>query len=86
MTSAYLDYHVARLLVRHRVRNATLREKQNAAALMHLCGVGIADAYVARGFRLRAGERCGDHSAAGYVAKVDAMKAVFARLAAERSG
>ena len=49
---------------------------------MHLCGVGAGDDYVARGFRLTPGQRCGDHLASGYVARVNAMKAVFARLAA----
>ena len=50
---------------------------------MHLCGVGAGDDYVARGFRLTSGQRCGDHLASGYVARVNAMKALFARLAAE---
>lgn len=83
MTAAYLDYHVARLLEQRRVTNATIAQKQNTAALMHLCGVGAADEYVARGFRVRPGQQCGDHSAAGYVAKMNAMKAVFTRLAAQ---
>ena len=64
----------------------TCANQQNTAALMHLCGVGAADEYVARGFRVRAGQQCGDHSAAGYIAKMNAMKAVFARLAAEHAG
>ena len=86
MTAAYLDYHVARVLEHHRVANASIAQKQNTAALMHLCGVGAADEYVARGFRVRPGQQCGDHSAAAYIAKMNAMKAVFARLAAERAG
>jgi len=86
LTSAYLDYHVERLLVRHDIAAATLAQKQNAAALMHLCGVGVADDYVARRFRLRAGQRCGDHSAVGYVTHVNEMKTTFARLAAGQGG
>jgi hypothetical protein len=86
MTAAYLDYHVARVLERRGVSNASATQKQNTAALMHLCGVGAADAYVTRGFHVRAGEQCGDHSAAAYLAKMNSMKAVFARLAAEHAG
>ena len=85
MTAAYLDFHVARLLMQHGIGTATLAQQQNAAALMHLCGVGAADDYVARGFRLRAAQQCGDHSATTYIARMNAMKAVFARLAAHRS-
>lgn len=83
MASAYLDVNVARSLARHRVRSSTLTQRQNAAALMHLCGAGAGDRYVARGFRLGAGQKCGDHSAVGYVARVNGMKAVFARLSAQ---
>jgi hypothetical protein len=83
MASAYLDVNVTRAMRRHRVASATLAQRQNAAALMHLCGVGAGDGYVARGFRLLEGQRCGDHLASGYIARVNAMKALFARLAAQ---
>jgi hypothetical protein len=82
LTSAYLDRGVTEALRRHGIRSATLAQKQNLATLMHLCGVGAGNVYAARGFRLAPGQRCGDHSAAGYLAKVEAMKKVFARLAA----
>jgi hypothetical protein len=82
LTSAYLDRGVADALRRHRIRSATLAQKQNLATLMHLCGVGAGNLYARRGFRLAPGQRCGDHSAAGYIAKVQSMKRVFARLAA----
>jgi hypothetical protein len=45
------------------------------------CGTGAGDAYAQRGFRLTAGQRCGDHDVRGYLARVNAMKRVFARLA-----
>jgi hypothetical protein len=83
MASAYLDVNVMRTLQRHGATSATPQQKQNVAALMHLCGVGAADEYVARRFRLTAGQRCGDHLASGYVARVNAMKALFARLSAD---
>jgi hypothetical protein len=82
MTAAYLDRGVAEALQRHHIRAATLRQKQNLATLMHLCGVGAGNLYARRRFHLAPGQRCGDHSAAGYLAKVDSMKRVFARLAA----
>jgi len=65
------------------VRTATLAQKQELAALIHLCGAGAGDEYVRRGFRLLPAQRCGDHEARAYVARVDAMKGVFARLAAQ---
>jgi hypothetical protein len=83
LTSAYLDRGVADALQRHGIRSATLAQKQNLATLMHLCGVGAGNLYAKRGFRLIPGQRCGDHSAAGYLAKVQSMKSVFARLAAD---
>jgi hypothetical protein len=82
LTSAYLDRGVADALRRHGIRSATLAQKQNLATLMHLCGVGAGNLYAGRGFRLAPGQRCGDHSAAGYIAKVTSMKRVFSRLAA----
>jgi hypothetical protein len=83
LTSAYLDRGVARTLTRHRIRNATLAQEQNLAALIHLCGAGVGNAYARRGLRLSPGLRCGDHEAGRYIARVDAMKRVFASLAAE---
>lgn len=82
LTSAYLDRGVSEALRRHGIRSATLAQKQNLATLMHLCGVGAGNLYAGRGLRLAPGQRCGDHSAAGYIARVQSMKRVFARLAA----
>ena len=82
MTSAYLDLHVANTLERHHIAGATLRQKQDLAAVIHLCGAGAGDVYARRGFRLTAGQRCGDHDVRAYLARIDAMKQVFARLAA----
>jgi hypothetical protein len=53
--------------------------------VIHLCGAGAGDSYARHGFRLVPGQQCGDHQARAYVARVDQMKAVFARLAAEDS-
>ena len=85
LTSAYLDRSVANILARHRMASATLKGKQELAALIHLCGAGAGDEYARRGFRLIEGQRCGDHDARLYLARVETMKAVFDRLAARSS-
>jgi len=82
MTSALLDVQVARTLERRRLRPASLRQKQDLAAVIHLCGPGVGDAYARRGFRLARGQRCGDHDVRGYLARIDTSRRTFARLAA----
>jgi len=83
MTSALLDRDVARILERRRIVVVTPRQKQDLAALVHLCGAGGGDDFARRGFRLPTGHRCGDHDAGAYLARVNAMKRQFARMAAE---
>jgi hypothetical protein len=51
---------------------------------MHLCGAGAGEAYARRGFKLAPGERCGEHDVRAYLARVGAMKRLFARLSAIR--
>ena len=80
MTSAYLDQRVAMALRRGGVRNASALQKQNLAAVIHLCGAGAGARLAARGLRLLPGQRCGDHDVRGYIRKVDAMRRVFAGL------
>jgi hypothetical protein len=80
LTSAYLDHSVALILERHRISAATLQHKQALAAMIHLCGAGAADEYAKRGFRLTAGQRCGDHETRAYLDRVSAMQALFSRL------
>ena len=83
MTSAYLDRAVTAVLLAHHVRRASLQQKQDLAAVIHLCGAGAGDLYVRRGLRLTRGQMCGDHEARVYVRRVDAVERLFARLAAE---
>lgn len=85
MTSAYLDRAVSATLLAHHVRHASLHQKQDLAAVIHLCGAGAGDLYVRRGLRLAEGQKCGDHEARVYVRRVDAMERLFQRLAAGRS-
>ncbi|HEY7434831.1 MAG TPA: transglycosylase SLT domain-containing protein [Methylomirabilota bacterium] len=82
MTSALLDRMVTRTLERRRIVTASPRQKQDLAAIIHLCGEAAGDGYARRGFRLAPGQQCGDHDAGAYLARVNGMKRHFARLAA----
>jgi hypothetical protein len=82
MTAALLERGVARTLQRQRIVTATFQQKQDLAALIHLCGARAGDAYARRGFRLTAGQRCGDHDVSRYLAQVNVMKRRFIELAA----
>jgi len=77
MTAALLDRRVASIAPR-----ATPLQKQDLAAVIHLCGAAGGAAYAARGFRPASGQRCGDHDLRAYLARVNAMKRSFAGLAA----
>src|SRR5881296_4005837 len=81
MIAALLDRSVAQTLERQRVDAATLEQKQDLAAVIHLCGAGPGDAYARRGFRLPPGQHCGDHDVGRYLADVNALKRRFVRLA-----
>ena len=85
LTSAYLDVHVNDILAHGRIRSATSQQKQDLAAVIHLCGAGAADIYARHGFRFPPGQRCGDHDPRVYVARVESMRQVFARLAAQET-
>jgi hypothetical protein len=81
MTSAWLDRRVARVLAHQHRAGATLEQKQDLAAVIHLCGSAAGEGYARRHFRLRPGQRCGDHDVARYLAKLRAMKGKFRKLA-----
>jgi hypothetical protein len=85
LTSAYLDRNIADILARNRMTSASLQNKQNLAAVIHLCGAGAGNIYARRGFRLTDGQRCGDHEVRAYLARITAMKAEFSRLASRSS-
>jgi len=84
MTSALLDRRVAGAIGRRRLGGAaaTPERRQDLAAVIHLCGPGVGDEFVARGFRPGPGQRCGDHDVGAYLAQVNSLKRQFARLAA----
>jgi hypothetical protein len=80
LASVYLDRNVAAILAGRPAPGAPRVE--DLAAVVHLCGAGPARRFVHRGFVPAAGERCGDHDVAAYLARIDALKRTFRRLAA----
>ena len=82
MTAALLDRTVARTLENDRIRTASLQQRQNLAAVIHLCGGGVGNEYARRGFRFRTGQRCGDHDPRRYLAQVNLLRRQFTQMAA----
>jgi Transglycosylase SLT domain len=85
LASVYLDRHVASVLAIAGDVKPNPQQKQDLAAFIHLCGAGPATAFARRHFQMNSGERCGDHLVSAYVARVNAMKQQFLRLAADGS-
>jgi hypothetical protein len=81
LSAVFLDRNVAAVLAHAPNTTASPQQKQDLAAFIHLCGAGPAWAFARRGFQPMAGERCGDHLVATYLAKVNAMRRLFLRLA-----
>jgi Transglycosylase SLT domain len=80
LTSAYLDHHIGVILERHRLSNVAVQRRQELAAVIHLCGTGGGDEFVRHGFKLNTDQHCGDQEVRNYIARIEAMKAVFAHL------
>jgi hypothetical protein len=76
-----LDRTVAGTLERQRIGGATLQQKQDLAAVIHLCGAGAGAAYARHRFQVVAGQRCGDQDVRAYLSRLRAMKRLFYRLA-----
>jgi hypothetical protein len=83
MTAGLLDRRVAETLERQGLTKATLQQKQDLAAVIHLCGAGSGYAYARGGFRLADNRRCGEHDLGGYLARVNSMKRRFAESGSE---
>ena len=49
--------------------------------MIHLCGPSRGADFVRHGFRVAAGERCGTHDLAAYLARVERFTLAFERLA-----
>ena len=83
LTAVFLDRNVSEILD-HKGTAATPQQKQELAAVIHLCGEGLARVYARRGFSLTGGERCGDHDVGAYLAQLKALRRDFQRFAAAR--
>jgi len=84
LTAVSLDRNVVEILARRANAAASLQQTQDLAAIVHLCGAGPAATFARSGFQLMPDERCGDHDVATYLARVNAMKRQFRRLADQR--
>jgi len=84
LTAVFLDRNVTALLGHRRKTKISRQQREELAAVIHMCGTGPAAAFARRGFHLMPGEHCGDHDVATYLAQIDAMKRRFLHLAAER--
>ena len=80
LTAAYLHRGVLNALSARPSAKVNAAQKQQLAAVIHLCGAKRGEAFVRRGFRQVPGERCGTHSLGGYLIQIDKMKKRFARL------
>jgi hypothetical protein len=85
LTAAYLDRRVAEILRRNGISSASRQQKQNLAAVIHLCGAGAGNRYARRGLSISSRQRCGDHDVRAYVTRVSRMQHVFERLAASEA-
>ncbi len=83
MTSALLDRSVASTLAQHKLPAATLRQKHDLAAIIHLCGAARGGAFARRGLVPAAGERCGTQDLRSYLLQLNDLKRRFAALAAD---
>src|SRR5499426_4129420 len=83
MTAAYLHRGVVDALAADRAAKATLAQKQQLAAVIHLCGLKRGASFVAKRFRVVSSERCGAHSLREYLTRIELMQKRFARLRAQ---
>ena len=79
LTAAYLGHNVAAILARLRMAIPN-RQKQELAAVIHLCGAASAQVFARQGFHLISGEHCGEHDVATYLDRVNAMEQEFLRF------
>lgn len=83
MTSAYLDRQVRAIQASTRRPQATAAQQRDLAAVIHLCGSGVARGYAERGFRALPGQLCGSHSIADYLRRLRSLRAKFRELAGD---
>lgn len=79
LTAALLDRQVIQIIGPRRIGKVALQQKQDLAAVIHLCGAGAGRAYAKRGLRLTHRQRCGDHNVRDYLKRINALKHKFAK-------
>ncbi|MBI5068133.1 MAG: transglycosylase SLT domain-containing protein [Deltaproteobacteria bacterium] len=84
MTSARLHLAVEEALAARRGGRARPEDRSRLAAVIHLCGRERGSSFAGRGFRLRPGERCGDHELARYLSRVQELERAFAGMKGPR--
>ena len=84
LTAARLDRRVTELLGTRRLNITTLQQKQDLAAIIHLCGAGAGRAYTARELKLRSHQQCGDHNVRQYLTRIHALQKRFTNPSATR--
>jgi len=84
LTAVFLDRNLAAILGHRRKTKFSGQQREELAAIIHLCGAGPAKAFARRGFRLVPGERCGDHDVSAYLDQINAMKREFLLFAADK--
>ncbi len=77
LTAAWLDRGVEQILLSRKGINPTMKQKHNLAAVIHLCGIRIGRAYVARNFHTTPHQRCGDHTVQPYLTRINNLKYGF---------
>ena len=77
LTAAWLDRQVTQAIGRR--KGTTFNQKQDLAAVIHLCGAGAGRAYATRGFRFTPRQQCGDHDLRNYLKRIKGLKFRFAK-------
>jgi len=77
LTAIYLDRKITAALEEEGVRKPSATKLLSLGAIIHLCGLGPAEGFIAKGFSLEPTERCGDHEPADYLAQVLALAKQF---------
>jgi hypothetical protein len=82
LTAVSLDRSVRAILTHLPNLKPSIQQKQDLAAIIHLCGPSPAKTFAQQGFQLMPGERCGDHDPQAYLTQVNAMSRQFLKLSA----
>jgi len=81
LTAAYLHQSVIKTLAARGRTKANPGQKQQLAAVIHLCGLKTGETFSAGGFRVTPGLFCGTHNLHRYLGQIDLMKKRFTQLA-----